>query len=300
VSLPPSGHAPVMGAEVVAAFEGQPKKPARIFEGTFGRGGHTSLLLRHFPSATVISFDKDKDAVEYARREFGPMMDAGRFQIIHDDFRNFKNHDLGKFDGALFDLGISSPQVDQADRGFSFLNDGPLDMRMNRSQDLTAANVVNEFTEKELSDLFYHLGEVRHPNRVVRAIVHDRKETPFETTRQLASLIERVDGRGRGRRAVHPATNYFMALRIYVNAELEALGDFLESVPQALSDGARMVVISFHSLEDRIVKQAFRKMDGQSGQVINKKVIIAGEAELEANPRARSAKLRIFETGGLQ
>jgi 16S rRNA (cytosine1402-N4)-methyltransferase len=298
VTIENSGHLPVLATEVIAAFQGQPKPPRRIFEGTFGRGGHTALLLKNFPAAQVVSFDKDRDAVIFAEKEFARDLGAGRFQIIHDDFRNFEKHDLGGFDGALFDLGISSPQVDEAERGFSFMHDGPLDMRMNRSQEITARQVVNDFSEKELSDLFYHLGEVRHPNRVVRAIVHDRKEVPFETTRQLASLIERVDGRGR--RGFHPATNYFMALRIYINGELDGLGEFLETVPKCLSRESRMVVISFHSLEDRIVKQTFRKMDKKTGRIINKKVIVATDEELKTNPRARSAKLRIFETGGLQ
>ncbi len=289
-------HVPVLEREVIRAFCDQPRQPLRFFEGTFGRGGHTKALLDKFPKVCIVGFDKDQEAVKYAEEEYSDYIKANRLKVIHDDFRNLEKHSLGLFDGALFDLGVSSPQFDDAQRGFSFSHDGPLDMRMNLNQTLTAQDTVNQLSEKELSDLFFNWGEVRRPNRVVRAIVHDRKEKPFTTTLQLAGLIARVDGR-RGRN--HPATNYFMALRIYVNRELVGLTEFFESMPAQLERGSRMVVISFHSLEDRIIKNVFRKLDKRDGKIINKKVIMASDDEVSANARARSAKMRIFEKGGV-
>ncbi len=291
-------HLPVLFDEVMQAFKDQTKVPDRILDGTFGRGGHTEGLLQSFPSLQIAAFDKDPDAVKMALGDFTEKFKK-RFQIVHDDFKNLAEHELGFFDGALFDLGISSPQIDVADRGFSFMNDGPLDMRMNTAdQSLSAKEIINEWEEKELSDLFFHTGEIKKPNRVVRAIVNDRKTKPFETTRQLASLIERVDGyKSKGH---HPATNYFLALRLVVNGELEGLETFLKTIPQHMSHGARVCVISFHSTEDRIVKNAFKELaDKKFGSIINKRVIVGSDAEVKSNPRSRSAKLRIFEIGTL-
>jgi len=299
-------HIPVLHDEVVNAFMEQSRLPLNFFEGTFGRGGHAKLLLDKFPKARVTSFDRDLDAIKFAEENFKDVKASGRLQVIHDDFRNFQKYNLGLFDGALLDLGVSSPQLDQAGRGFSFMQDGPLDMRMDQNQSTTAADLVNESTEKELSDIFYKFGEVRRPNRVVRAIVHDRKEIPFTSTLQLASLISRVERAGRegGRRAggknkrSHPATGYFQALRIVVNGELENLGEFVEGMHLHMEPGSRIVIISFHSLEDRIVKWVFRDMHKKYGKIINKKIIVPTDSEIEINPRARSAKMRIFELGG--
>lgn len=294
-----NNHKPVLLDEVIASFMEQPHGPTRILDGTFGRGGHTSALLKKMPRVEVVAFDKDQDAVKFA--ESNTIKTWGkRLKIIHDDFKNMESYNLGFFDGVLLDLGVSSPQFDEAERGFSFMHDGPLDMRMNKNQKENAADIINNYSEKELSDLFYQLGEVRKPNRVVRAIVHDRKTAPFTTTRQLAGLIERVDGRKRGHKLkqTHPATGYFMALRIAVNGELEGLDRFLENMPLHMEPGGRICVISFHSLEDRIVKTVFKKLNKKFGTIINKKVITATDEELKENPRARSAKLRIFETGG--
>jgi 16S rRNA (cytosine1402-N4)-methyltransferase len=292
-------HKPVLVNEIVETFQEQKLKPQIFLDGTFGRGGHTKVLLENFPDARVFGFDRDEQAHRYAEKAFSTEISQGRLKIIHDDFRSLNSHKIGPFDGAIFDLGVSSPQFDESERGFSFQNDGPLDMRMDQNQATTAAEIVNTSTEKELSDIFFNLGDVRHPNRVVRAIVHDRDENPFTRTRQLASLIERVERAGkshsRSKERIHPATSYFMALRIAVNNELENLKEFFESFPENLKDGARVAVISFHSLEDRIVKWTFRGLDKKVGHIINKKVIIAGEEELDRNPRSRSAKLRIFE-----
>ena len=291
-------HLPVLEKEVIQAFMEQVRTPIRFLDGTLGRGGHMQSILKTFPSSKIVCFDKDQQAIQFAQETFNSWITAGRLQLINDDFKNLSKHGLGLFDGALFDLGVSSPQLDQAERGFSFMHDGPLDMRMSTEDEVTAEEIVNTYEEKELSDIFYHWGEIRMPNRVVRAIVHDRKANPFKTTKQLASLIERVEGWKK--KGSHPATHFFMALRIAVNGELEGLEKFIEDMPTFLEPGARLLFISFHSLEDRIVKTVFRRMNKNVGTIINKKVIISGDEELEINPRSRSAKLRIFERGGVK
>jgi 16S rRNA (cytosine1402-N4)-methyltransferase len=192
----------------------------------------------------------------------------------------------------LLDLGVSSPQLDVAERGFSFYHDGPLDMRMDQRREQSAADVVNNIDEDDLTELFKTLGEIPRPYKVVRAIVHDRKTEPFTTTRQLASMIERVEGWSR--KGHHPATRYFMALRLYVNRELELLEQALPDLIAGLNDQGRLAVITFHSLEDRIVKNFF-KTHAELGKPVNKKVIIAKWPERKSNPRARSAKLRVFQ-----
>lgn len=301
-------HIPVLLSEVVGAFMEQTRAPLRFFDGTFGRGGHTKELLKKFPRSQVVAFDRDSQAIEYAQKEFEDELKSGRLTLVHDDFRNLGDHNLGLFDGALFDLGVSSPQFDQPDRGFSFSFDGPLDMRMDRNQKITAEKIINEATEKELIDIFRILGEVRKPERVVRAIVHDRDETPFKTTKQLASLIERVDRPkvqkrrfGRERRAqprkTNPATNYFMALRIAVNEELDDLDQFLRELHLSMEPGSRVAVISFHSLEDRIVKNVFKDLHKKHGKTVTRKIIVPSDNEVKKNIRARSAKMRIFEMG---
>ncbi|MBK9294574.1 MAG: 16S rRNA (cytosine(1402)-N(4))-methyltransferase RsmH [Oligoflexia bacterium] len=283
-------HKPVLLKEVIEAFETQPREPVKILDGTFGRGGHTQALLNKFPNLFITAFDKDPAAVEHANK-----ISDNRIKIINDDFKNLKNYRLDLFDGALFDLGVSSPQFDDPARGFSFQHDGPLDMRMDLKQKLTAKEIINTFSERELLNIFSQYGEIKRPARVVRAIVHDRENKEFTTTKELAGLIGRID-KHRGR--IHPATQYFMALRIAVNNELEGLGEFIEGLPMYMEPGSRLCVISFHSLEDRIIKNTFKKMHNNLGKIINKKVIVASRAEQLDNPRSRSAKLRIFEMGG--
>jgi 16S rRNA (cytosine1402-N4)-methyltransferase len=193
-------------------------------------------------------------------------------------------------DGVLADIGVSSMMVDEPERGFSFMREGPLDMRMDRTQALTAADVVNTYAEKEIADILYTFGEERRSRPIARSIVRSR---PLATTTDLVRAIERVSG-GPRYGQIHPATRTFQALRIFVNDELKSLEEFLDESESVVRPGGRVVVITFHSLEDRIVKQKFRA-SGRSGRVLTKKVVIAGEGEVRSNPRARSAKLRAWE-----
>ena len=226
------------------------------------------------------------------QKEFKTEVQNKELIFISKNFSQFTESNLNLFDMMFLDLGVSSPQLDKSDRGFSFYHQGPLDMRMNQQQILTADYIINTWSEKDLVGLFQNYGEIYKPFRVVRAIVHDRKTKAFKTTQELSGLIERVEGwRKKG---FHPATQYFMALRLVVNQELEVLREALPAMLKSLNPGGRLAVISFHSLEDRIVKNIF-KDSKDWGRPINKKVIIASEEEQRQNPRSRSAKLRIFE-----
>ncbi|MBX2987521.1 MAG: 16S rRNA (cytosine(1402)-N(4))-methyltransferase RsmH [Bdellovibrionaceae bacterium] len=296
VSFDP-GHEPVMPVEILEAFLPlKGRSPLRTFDGTFGRGGHFKLLMALFGQDVreAVVMDQDMTAVEHARRDFQTEVEAGRLKVVHGNFSEFSEHVQGPFDIMMLDLGVSSPQLDTADRGFSFYHDGPLDMRMNQQQELTAEIILNTASEDELNNLFRELGEVRRPFRVTRAVVHDRKTKAFKTTRELAGLIERVDGwRHKG---VHPATQYFMALRLAVNDELGVLRTTLPAMMAALSPGGRLAVLTFHSLEDRIVKNIFKQPD-VDGRAVHKKVIVPTQEECKRNSRSRSAKLRIFQRG---
>lgn len=289
-------HTPVMVKEILEAFAPlRGREGLRYFDGTFGRGGHFRAVQALFDgNLEAVVMDQDQAAVEHATANFQPLVESGKLRVLHGNFSEFSEHSLGLFDMMLLDLGVSSPQLDEAERGFSFYHDGPLDMRMDRDQSLTAETILNTATEEQLNRMFMDLGEVRRPFRVVRAVVHDRRTKAFRTTRELAGLIERVDGwRVKG---VHPATQYFMALRLAVNNELGVVADALPAMMKSLKQGGRVAVLTFHSLEDRIVKNLFRD-PGAEGRPVNKKVIIATQEECDRNPRARSAKLRVFERG---
>lgn len=268
-----------------------------FIDGTFGRGGHSKAILQAFPNSKLIGLDWDQDAVDYAKSEFAEFISAGRVEIHRANFTEFASV-LGDrpLVGVLLDLGVSSPQLDTAERGFSFYKDGPLDMRMDQRKETTAAEIVNTWGDQDLIQLFQKWGEIRRPHRVVNAIVADRKENPFTRTQPLAEMIARVDGwRKKGH---HPATNYFMALRIAVNSELEVLEDSLPTMAERLLAGGRLLVITFHSLEDRIAKVIFKALSQKGlGMPVNKKVIQASRDEQKSNPRSRSAKLRVFEKG---
>lgn len=286
-------HYPVLLQEVLAAFYPfRQRENPHYFDGTFGRGGHYSAMKYVIPQMKATVMDQDLAAVEFAKKRFQTDVEQGQLNVIHGNFSKFSEHNLKNFDMMLLDLGVSSPQLDQAERGFSFYHDGPLDMRMNQQQGLTAEVLINTASEDELIQLFKNYGEVYRPARVVRAIVQDRKEKAFQSTKQLAGLIERVDGWQI--KGFHPATKYFMALRLAVNSELEVVEQAIPAMIQALNPGGRLAVISFHSLEDRIVKNIFRGSES-FGRSVTKKVIVPTQDECDKNTRSRSAKLRVFE-----
>ena len=281
-----------------------------IIDSTLGLGGHAWEIARHLGAAgRLIGFDKDPAALARAREKLtspAPELadDWPHIELVHASFSAVAQHvALASADGLLADLGVSSMQLEDAARGFSFQADGPLDMRMNPQSGLTAGQVVNRFDERELADAIYEFGEERRSRRIARAIVRAR---PIRTTAQLAAVISAVArpmNQPRHGAGIHPATRTFQALRILVNRELDDLRELLseEAAPKVLKPGGRLVVISFHSLEDRIVKDALR--DGaQAGiyRLLTKKPVTAEEAEIERNPRSRSAKLRAAERLGVE
>ncbi len=288
-------HVPVMAQEVLqsyACFEEQKlQQEFRYFDGTFGRGGHYALIKNMFPRLKAVVFDQDLVAVQHAQSLFPTEVQSESLLVQHANFSQFSSEKWGLFDMMLLDLGVSSPQLDEASRGFSFYHEGPLDMRMNSTQEVTAAMLINEAPEQELIRIFQEYGEIRSPFRVVRAVVNDRKAKPFTTTKEIASLIERVEGWKR--KGFHPATLFFQGLRLAVNKELESVESALPELIKGLKPGGRLTVITFHSLEDRIVKNVFK--NSSLGKPVNKKVIIPTREEEVSNPRSRSAKLRVFE-----
>ena len=299
-----------MAAEVLTAL--RPAPGGRYADGTLGGAGHAaSILAASSPTGWLYGCDRDGVAIETAAARLGERF-AGRFEIRRGNFAELGGWvPVGSCAGVLLDLGVSSPQLDSAERGFSFQQDGPLDMRMDDRQSLTAAELVNDAGADELADLFWKLGDERESRRFARAIVHDRTQRKFTSTRQLAELIERLSPR-QGRKT-HPATKVFQALRLAVNDELGSLRRGLAGAVTLLQTGGRLAVITFHSLEDRVVKEFGRELardytfDGPVDvpelrrpctpvlQWVSRKAILPGEAELQENPRSRSAQLRVLE-----
>lgn len=299
-------HEPVLRDEVIALLKPAPGRV--ILDGTLGGGGHSGALLA--AGATVVALDRDREALDHARDRLARFGD--RFTAVQGNFADAARIPAvlaaAPYDGALLDLGVSSHQLDTAERGFSFRHDGPLDMRMDPAEGEPAALLVNSAAEAELVRIFREFGEEPQSRRVARAIVAERERVPFTRTGQLAALIEKILGR-RGR--VHPATRVFQALRIAVNDELGALRRALVALPPLLKAGARFVVITFHSLEDRAVKSFFRARSEQwldrpewpaprpnpewSFRDLTRKPLEADPAETARNPRARSARLRAVE-----
>jgi 16S rRNA (cytosine1402-N4)-methyltransferase len=288
-------HAPVLLSETVALLE--PSRGGTFVDCTLGLGGHTAALLEA-GAGRVIGLDRDPRALEVARERLSAWGD--RVELVHADYRELPavlaSRGIDAVDGALADLGVSSMQLDEPSRGFSFRADGPLDMRMDTTRGETAAQMLASVDEQELADVIYRFGEERKSRRVARAIVEARDEAPIETTARLASIVRRAAGGGTYQR-LDPATRTFQALRIWVNRELDGLDAFVVDAVRALKQGGRLVVIAFHSLEDRVVKHTMRILDRGEGlvRVLTKKPIIAADAEVAGNPRARSAKLRAVE-----
>jgi 16S rRNA (cytosine1402-N4)-methyltransferase len=299
-----------MVAEVLAALE--PRADGRYADGTLGGAGHAAgILAASSPTGWLSGCDRDGVAVEAAHQRLTEKF-AGRFEIRRGNFSELAEWiPAASCDGVLLDLGVSSPQLDSAERGFSFQNDGPLDMRMDDRQPQTAANLVNGEDAETLAKIFWEFGGERESRRFARAIVHDRAQRKFETTRQLAELIGRLAPR-HGKKS-HPATKVFQALRIAVNDEVGSLKRGLAAAVKILKPGGRLAVITFHSLEDRVVKEFGREKarDYTFGggvdmpelrqprlpemQWVKRKAVLPGEVELKENPRARSAQLRLLE-----
>ncbi|QEI40250.1 Ribosomal RNA small subunit methyltransferase H [Dolichospermum sp. UHCC 0315A] len=278
-------HIPVLSQEVITGLNIQPG--GNYLDLTVGGGGHSRLILETGEDVKVTCVDQDEDALKAAKENLSEFGD--RVNFIHSNFANYQFIE-NSYDGILADLGVSSYHLDNPERGFSFRNTANLDMRMNQQQSLTAGDIINEWDEKELADIFFKYGEERLSRRIARRIVEKR---PFNTTTELANAIAySVPPKYRHGR-IHPATRVFQALRIAVNDELKVLETLIEKAPNALIPEGRIAIISFHSLEDRPVKHGLR--NSPLLRILTKKPIIATEEEIKQNPRSRSAKLRIAE-----
>jgi 16S rRNA (cytosine1402-N4)-methyltransferase len=287
----------------------RPTSPGRYIDATIGAGGHArGILEESSPDGRILGFDLDPQALEIASQRLSDY--PGRFTLVHASYTTLEEQlkllGWGQVQGIVIDLGVSSMQLDRPEKGFSFLKDGPLDMRFDPAQGVTAAEMVNALAEKDLADLIYRYGEEKQSRRIARAICQNR---PLHRTQELAAVVSQAVGKHGDR--IHPATRTFQALRIEVNKELEGLEEFLPQAVRALSSGGRLAVISFHSLEDRIVKQYFRREStdclcpvsqpvctcGHKASIVevNRRPILAEEDEVRENSRARSARLRVAE-----
>lgn len=303
-------HVPVLYDEVM---DGLSIKPDGIYlDGTLGGGGHTRGILERLTTGRLIANDKDADAIENAKDKLSDYAD--KITYVHDDYKNIIAHlddlQIKDLDGILLDLGVSSYQIDTAERGFSYVKDAPLDMRMDREQRLSAYDVVNKYSEKELLRVLYEYGEESNARNIVRNIIAAREKEPIKTTSELAELVSKSYPPKERYKHGNPAKKTFQAIRIEVNNELAGLQDFIYDLALRLKKGGRMCVITFHSLEDRIVKHAFIELEKdcvcdkklpvcvcnkrREAIIITKKPIL-GEKEKEVNKRAESAKLRIIE-----
>ena len=281
-------HIPVLLEPILLAFQG---KNFQVFvDATLGACGHSLAICQAHPELELlVGFDQDITAQEIAASTHFPC----KTLFIHSNFRDLRKELLANKvpppDGILLDLGVSSMQLDREARGFSFQQDGPLDMRMDTRTSLTAEDIVNSFPEKELADLFYELGEERHSRRIAKTIVQERKKGRLDTTGKLARCVASCAPHSKG---IHPATRVFQALRLAVNEELDVLREVIPQAAALLAPGGLLAIISFHSLEDRIVKYAFREEQGC--EILTKKPIVPTEEEARKNRRSRSAKLRIL------
>jgi 16S rRNA (cytosine1402-N4)-methyltransferase len=302
-------HRPVLLRETIESLAAE--RGGLFVDCTVGLGGHSEAILQASPEAQVLAIDRDEEALRLARErlaEFG-----GRFQAFTADFRELTRvlatAKVSQPRGILADLGVSSWQLDSPSRGFSFRYDAPLDMRMDMTSGETAAELLGRLSEVNIAQIIFEYGEERHSRRIARRIVEERERgQPVRTTRDLADLVERAIGRGKQRR-IHPATRTFQALRIAVNRELENLNQFIADAIDVLEPEGRLAIISFHSLEDRIVKRTLLKLSGRcecppraprcdcgarrAVEILTRRPIVPGESEVAENPRARSAKLRV-------
>ena len=305
-------HIPVLLNETI---EGLNIKPDGIYvDLTFGRGGHSSEVLKRLKTGHLIAFDKDEEAIKIAKEKF--LGFSEKFTGIHDDFRNFRADldrlGIDKIDGIMADLGVSSPQFDDASRGFSYKEEARLDMRMDKRQKFSAFELINTYSLNDLTRVFREYGEDKFSYQIAKKIVEIRAQKPIETTTELVEIIKSCKPQKELAKKGHPAKQIFQAIRIEVNDELGALEVAVQDALSSLKVGGRACFITFHSLEDRIVKNAFAKVSKVEGtrhnvfalpsekdlpdfKLVNNKVIIATESEQEVNPRSKSAKLRIIE-----
>jgi len=303
-------HKPVLLEECIEALD---IKPDGIYvDGTLGGGGHSlEIAGKLAENGRLVCIDRDTRAIERAGERLKPLIE--RITIVHGNFRELGSIldrlGIDKVDGMLFDLGVSSPQLDEVERGFSYMTDAPLDMRMDETEGITARNIVNEWPEDKLRRILYDFGEERYAPRIASAIVRQRSNKAIETTAELVDVIRSAMPAAALREKQHPAKRSFQAIRIAVNDELESISDMLACAADRLKKGGKLAVISFHSLEDRIVKNAISSREKgctcprdfpictcgfvQTLKSVTKKPIISGRKELEENPRARSAKLRV-------
>lgn len=304
-------HRPVLLDECIEALKIRPD--GVYLDGTLGRAGHSREIARRLTTGQLICVDRDQAALDAAQDRLSEWMD--RVTLVHSNFDHLSDIldrlGLPGVDGMLFDLGVSSPQLDDGSRGFSYMQDAPLDMRMDQSEGLTAADVVNTWSQEELRRILTQYGEERYAPSIAGAIVRRRAEKPIETTLELVEVIKSGMPARALKEKQHPAKRSFQAIRIAVNGELEALAPMLRAATEGLRPGGRLAVITFHSLEDRIVKQTMRELAtgcicppefpvcvcGRKPKLtlVTRKPIVSGPAELEENPRARSAKLRVAE-----
>ena len=300
-------HTPVLLNEVVDLF--REHSPARVVDGTLGGAGHSSAILQALPEASLLGIDQDPEALQAARQRLASF--AARAEAVHGNFREMqrlcREHGWEHVDGILLDLGVSSHQIDTPERGFSFRFDAPLDMRMDPSGTVTAADLLNTCTEKQLADIFFNYGEEHKARQVARAVVLRREKEPWKSTGEFAELLEHVIGRAH-QHGLPPATRCFQALRIAVNNEMDALKEALQAAVTLLAPGGLLVVISFHSLEDRIVKQFLSYEERtctcppdfpvcrcgkvQTMKVLTRKPIVPNDDEIKENPRCACSKLR--------
>jgi len=303
-------HVPVLKDECIEALNIKPD--GIIIDGTIGGAGHSSEIVKRLGSGRLIGIDQDYNAINAAKERLSAYRNV---TFVNTNFKYIKqilaDLNISQINGALLDLGVSSHQLDTPQRGFSYQEDAPLDMRMDTRKSFSAYNVVNEYSEERLAEIIFNYGEDRWAKRIAEFIVSERKKSPIETTYQLVSVIKKAVPLGARKDGPHPAKRTFQAIRIEVNGELSLLKQSIEDFAQSLAPGGRLAVITFHSLEDRIVKNVFASLASgcicpkefpvcvcgkkPEGKIITKKPVVSSEKELAENPRARSAKLRVFE-----